>query len=159
MVTTLKRWHSTYMCWRGSIRLNTLQKWLRHRFLFINFFWHVSNYTLLIYHLWTNVANWYKFSLRTSLFLFNSYVFFAGQPHNQYNELSQLRKIPFIEHTWSLKRTYSTNHMHQINCWRQPHSLLQLLCFTFKHHLLGCSKKTSYITSIDIAVHSCQNGQ
>lgn len=116
MVTTLKRWYSTYMCWRGSIRLNTLQKWLRHRFLFINFFWHLSNYTLLIYHLWTNVANWYKFSLRTSLFLFNSYVFFAGQPHNQYNELSQLRKIPFIEHTWSLKRTYSTNHMHQINC-------------------------------------------
>lgn len=43
MVTTLKRWHSTYMCWRGSIRLNTLQKWLRQRFLFINFFWHLSN--------------------------------------------------------------------------------------------------------------------
>lgn len=88
MVTTLKRWHSTYMCWRGSIRLNTLQKWLTHRCLFTNFFWHLSNYTLLIYRLWTNVANWYKFSLRTSLFLFNSFLMFSLQVNPIINTMS-----------------------------------------------------------------------
>lgn len=114
MVTTLKRWHSTYMCWRGSIRLNTLQKWLRHRFLFINFFWHLSNLHcsyIICGQMWQTDINFLW-----ELHFFCLILMFSLQVNPIINPMSFHNSEEYLEHTWSLKRTYSTNHMHQINC-------------------------------------------